>query len=411
MRIILLLLILITGLHVVAQTKCTAGEYILQQSTNSFPLYKPLTNIPSTIINTSSSARVMGDGKGIVTIPVVFHVLYNNAGQNITDAKINQQLELLNKSFRKNNADTTKIPAAFKALAADCEIEFKLASSDPKRRATNGIVRKYTSVKSWMDDDKMKFSATQGSDAWDAEQYLNIWVCNLALSSGYSSFPGSESGKDGVVIRTSLIGNSKILVHEVGHWLGLRHLWGDTYCGDDLVDDTPKQSTYTPGCPSGIRPSCGGGAPGDMYMNYMDFTSDACLLMFTQGQKQRMWSFFASGGLRSGITNSWGLHPPTNDEIPLPEEGEEEEPQKLLKSAVKVYPNPAVNKLVIDMGANENWLGKTISIYNTKGAIVLRSVINSKQHTIDITKLLSGLYFVAGKHENGEVIKIKFIKN
>lgn len=410
MRIILLLFILITGIKSVAQTRCTAGEYLLLQSANGFTLPKPLTDNQLPIINTNSFARVMGDGKGVITIPVVFHVLYNSAGQNITEAKINQQLALLNKSFRKNNADTAKIPAAFKSLAADCEIEFKLATSDPMRRATNGIVRKYTSVKSWMDDDKMKASATQGSDAWDPQYYLNIWVCNLSLSSGYSSFPGSVPNKDGVVVKTSLIGNSKVLVHEAGHWLGLRHLWGDTYCGDDFVDDTPKQSTYTPGCPTGIRPSCGGGAPGDMYMNYMDFTSDACLLMFTHGQKQRMWSFFTPGALRAGITNSWGLHAPTNEEIPLPEE-EEEEPQKPLESTIKVYPNPAVNKLIIDMGTNENWLGKTVSIYNTKGAVVMRSVINSKQHAIDISKFISGLYFVAGKHENGEVIKIKFIKN
>lgn len=412
MRIILLLFVLLTGGIVNAQLACTSHEYSRQLLiSNRLPVQESQTT--ETFINgdagDNATLRYPGDGKGMITIPVVFHILYNTASQNITEATLQQQLHVLNTAFRKRNADTSKIPEAFKALAADVEIEFKLAISDPLRRATNGIVRKYTAVKNWMDDDKMKFASSGGSDAWDTKQYLNIWVCNLALSNGYSSFPGDPAGKDGIVIRTGLAGPSKVLVHEAGHWLGLKHLWGDSYCGDDLVDDTPQQSTFTPGCPTGVRLSCGGAAPGDMYMNYMDYTGDACLLMFTQGQKARMWRVFETGGLRAGIISSKGLTAPANDEIPLPGEGEE--PKQPIITALKVYPNPAVNRLIVDVGADDRWLGQNVLIYNTNGEVILRTVISSKQQAIDITKLLPGLYFVTGKQESGELIRIKFVKH
>lgn len=413
MRIIFLLFVLITGGAARAQLACSTQEYN-QQWRITTPVLLPGVTADDIVTGGSGSngaSRYMGDGKGVLTIPVVFHILYNNAGQNVDESLIRQQLVTLNTAFRKKNADTTNIPEAFKGLAADCEIEFKLAIADPQRRATNGIVRKYTSIKNWLDDDKMKSAASGGSDGWDAKQYLNIWVCNLALSSGYSSFPGDAIAKDGIVLKTGAVGLSKVLIHEAGHWLGLKHLWGDTYCGDDLVDDTPKQSTFTPGCPTGIRPSCGGGAPGDMYMNYMDFTSDACLLMFTHGQKARMWSNFVTNGKRAGIIDSKGLTPVANDEIPLPGEENPQKPEEPVAAALKLYPNPAINRLTVDVGADDRWLGKTISIYNTNGEQVLRSIINGKQQAIDITRLLPGLYFVAGKQENGEQIRIKFIKN
>lgn len=413
MRIFLLLFMLITGSVARAQLACSTQEYN-RQGRIVTPVVSTGGMTTDMVVNGGSGAgvtsRYMGDGKGVITIPVVFHILYNNAGQNLDESLIQQQLAVLNTAFRKRNADTTNIPQAFKGVAADCEIEFKLAVADPLRRPTNGIVRKYTAIKNWLDDDKMKSAAQGGTDGWDPTQYLNIWVCNLALSSGYSSFPGDAAAKDGIVLKTGIIG-SKVLVHEAGHWLGLKHLWGDTYCGDDEVDDTPRQSTFTPGCPTGVRPSCGGSAPGDMYMNYMDFTSDACLLMFTQGQKVKMWSNFVMNGKRAGIIDSKGLTVPANDEIPLPGEENPQKPEEPVVPALKLYPNPAINRLTVDMGADDRWLGKTISIYNTKGELVLRNIVTGKQQAIDITKLLPGLYFVAGKQDDGEHIRIKFIKN
>jgi hypothetical protein len=129
---------------------------------------------------------------------------------------------------------------------------------------------------------------------------------------GYSSVMGGPVKKDGIVIDRAAFGSGgngggynmgRTAVHEAGHWLGLKHIWGDTDCGDDLVDDTPKQSFYDVGCPTGIRVTCNNGPNGNMYMNYMDFTDDACLNLFTLGQKERMRALFEAGGPRHALLN------------------------------------------------------------------------------------------------------------
>jgi hypothetical protein len=307
------------------------------------------------------------------------------------------------------NEDTFKTPAAFKNIAADCEIEFKLATVDPKKRATNGIVYKYTPIKEWEQDDKMKFSSEMGDDAWDADSYLNIWVCELGRLAGYSSFPGADKKKDGVVLDFGAFGITggnyglgRTAVHEIGHWLNLKHLWGDKYCGDDLVDDTPKQSTYTVNCPSSVRISCSNAPNGDMYMNYMDFTNDACINLFTEGQKTRMRSLFAAGGARHSILSSNGLGTPMIFEAPLPNEPRWLHP--------KIYPVPSNDELTIDMAYDERWIGKTITVFNLQGQAMMKILITSRILTINISKLQSGVYFLSAKREDGELIKEKFIK-
>src|SRR6185436_7443681 len=121
-------------------------------------------------------------------------------------------------------------------------------------------------------------------------------------------------------------------------WLSLKHLWGDTYCGDDGVGDTPKQAGYNIECPGVINITCGNGPYGDMYMNYMDLTNDACMNLFTQGQKARMRTLFDQGGPRSSLLVSKGLNPPLTSEIELPEE----DPKWLHP---QLYPNPATTQL------------------------------------------------------------------
>src|SRR4030095_8288856 len=166
---------------------------------------------------------------------------------------VKTQILALNRDFRKLNSDTIKIPEAFKPLAADCGIEFQLATTDPKGRATSGVIHKYSPITKWSMDDKIKFSSEMGDDAWDANNYLNIWVGPLDKFLGYSSIPGDPIEKDGVVISNSAFGirgggaygKGRTSVHEVGHWLGLKHLWGDADCGDDGGADTTKQRNYT----------------------------------------------------------------------------------------------------------------------------------------------------------------------
>jgi hypothetical protein len=195
----------------------------------------------------------------------------------------------------------------------------------------------------------------------------------------------------------------KTTVHEVGHWLNLRHIWGDQYCGDDGVSDTPKQASYTVGCPSTTRVTCGNGPYGDMYMNYMDYTNDDCINMFTQGQKQRMRSLFAAGGVRNGLLLSKGLDAPLISESSLPEE----EPKWLHP---QVYPIPAASQLTVDVMYDARWMGKTIFITNIQGQSIMSVTITSKKQVIDISRLTPGIYFLAAKKDDGESIKQRFVK-
>jgi len=254
--------------------------------------------------------------KAVITIPVVVHVLYNTTAQNISDAQIQSQINILNQDFRKLNADASSIPSTFTGVAADCELNFCLATVSPTGAATTGIVRKQTSVTSFSSDDAAKYSAQGGDDAWNSAKYLNLWVCNLGGGLlGYAQFPGGAAATDGVVINYTAFGNTgtaaapynkgRTATHEIGHWLNLRHIWGDATCGNDQVADTPVHSTSNYGCPSHPKSnSCGTSA--EMFMNYMDYTDDACMYMFTAGQKARMQSLFVSGGARVGLATSNG---------------------------------------------------------------------------------------------------------
>jgi len=259
--------------------------------------------------------------RAVKTIPVVVHVVYKNANENISDAQILSQIDILNKDFRKLNADTSVIPAPFKGLAADCEFQFCLAQLDPNGNPTTGIVRVPTTVGPFSGNDAVKFTAQGGDNAWDRNKYLNIWVCNIMGYLGYSSFPGSPAELDGIVCYFGAFGTGgatlppynlgRTATHEIGHWMNLFHIWGDdgTGCfGSDRVDDTPNQGGYNSNCPTFPKLSCNNGPHGDMYVNYMDYSYDACLTMFTEGQKARMSALFAPGGARWSILSSNGCN-------------------------------------------------------------------------------------------------------
>lgn len=253
----------------------------------------------------------------VVSIPVVVHVLYNITEENISDAQIQSQIDVLNKDFRKLNSDIGSVPTAFAGLAADSEVEFCLATVDPNGATTTGITRTSTTKTSFGTDDKMKYTAQGGKDAWNTSKYLNLWVCDLGTSLlGYAQFPGGSAATDGVVIHYKYFGTigtatapyhkGRTATHEIGHWLNLRHIWGDANCGSDLVSDTPTQQTSNYGCPSYPHVTCSNGTNGDMFMNYMDYTDDACMYMFSTGQKTRMQSLFAAGGARASLLTSNG---------------------------------------------------------------------------------------------------------
>lgn len=396
-----------------AQKTCTTYFYQQEQLKSNPSLQQQLEAVENFTKLQLTSRTADREQNTIIKIPVVVHILYHYPSEKISDAVVQSQITALNKYFRRRNADTTSTPDYFRAVAADCEIEFQLAISDPRRRSTTGIIRKYTPVTKWTSDDQVKFSSQMGDDAWDSKSYLNIWVCNLDKFAGYSSVPGGDPAKDGLVIGFSAFGvnnsnsgyeQGKTAVHEIGHWLNLKHLWGDENCGDDGVDDTPKQASYTPGCPTTVRITCGNGPHGDMYMNYMDFTSDVCLNMFTQGQKARMRALFEPGGPRAGILTSKGLQPPLIMDIPLPEEND---PTWLKPN---LYPNPASSAMTLDLSYDQRWVGKTIFVSNLQGQNVMNLTVTSKILRIDISRLQAGVYFLAAKKDDGESMKLKFIK-
>jgi hypothetical protein len=246
----------------------------------------------------------------VITIPVVVHVVYNTSSENISDAQILSQINVLNQDFRRTNPDADGVWPQ----AADTEIQFCLATVDPSGNPTTGITRTSTSATSFSTANNMKFNSSGGKDAWPASSYLNIWVCDLSSGLlGYAQFPGGSASTDGVVCdylyfgtigtATAPFNKGRTTTHEVGHWLNLRHIWGDGGCTvDDFVSDTPLSDAPNYGCTIG-HVSC---SSTDMVQNYMDYSDDACMNLFTAGQTARMRALFSAGGARASLLSSAG---------------------------------------------------------------------------------------------------------
>ena len=418
MRTFLLGLLLFSVFELSAQRECATQQYLKYllgadaQTARNIRDVEIFTQRMSTQ-GTGSANRLAAEY--IIRIPVVVHVLYNTTAQNISDAQVKSQIDALNRDFRRLNADSVNTPLPFKSLAADVQIEFALATADPKGRATTGIVRKATGVTYWQMDDKIKYSEQGGDNAWDSRYYLNIWVGNTRSLLGYSSVIGAPADKDGIVINTSAFGtlnmsgaydNGRTAVHEAGHWLGLKHIWGDALCGDDGIYDTPTQSGFTTSCPTGIRTSsCGSNPAGDMYMNYMDFTNDACLNLFTTGQKEHMRSLFDDGAPRYSLLLSKGLNSPWTEES-LPEEAI---PVVIAPAQLKLYPNPTSSELVLDFEYDASWIGKEVKILNMNGVVIGIVLVSSKTQKVPLSTFTPGVYFIQGINGNKKISQ-KFIK-
>lgn len=336
----------------------------------------------------------------IVTIPVVVHVVYANATQNVPDATVQQQIDVLNKDYHKLNTDWTNTPAVFQSLVADCGVQFCLASKDPNGATTTGIVHKSTTVASWSSDDKVKSATTGGDNAWDATKYLNLWVCNLGSGLlGYAQFPGGSNSTDGVVVLYSSLpggaapyGMGRSATHEVGHWLNLHHIWGDASCGDDLVADTPTQSTSNFGCPTFQHVTCSNGPNGDMFMNYMDYVDDNCMVMFSNGQKTRITACLNSS--RTGLLTSAASKCTTTDIT-----------ENSLSDNISLYPNPSTGEVFIStVLPSINTMD--IKVYNAIGESVISKRVNTNQETkIDLSSNPDGIYLFEIKTSAGNITK------
>jgi hypothetical protein len=405
------LLVVIVTLSAYSQRTChtnnKVNEYLAEHP--EFAAYHQ--EVMDYIRNTENTNIIFNRGSNsttaVVTIPVVFHVLYKNATENISDAQINSQLDVLNKDFRKLNTDfNTVVPAAFRPFAADLEIVFCKATKTPTGATTTGITRK--AVNSSFDLYNNYFTSS-GEPAWNTSKYLNIWIGRFNDSTllGFAlppSFAGQN--RDGLCIGDQFFGTTgtasspynkgRTATHEIGHYFGLYHMWGDsndpTVCGtavnSDEVADTPATDTPYFGCPTfpTNTNACTSTTNGSMFMNYMDYVNDACMGFFTAGQKLRTQSTLS--GPRLSLLSSTGCASLGLSDFEA-------------QQAIAVYPNPASKYFMItspQVSIDE------VQIFNTVGQLVKTQKLTQTNNEINIEDLASGTYYLR-IYNQGEFLK------
>lgn len=331
----------------------------------------------------------------ILTVPVVVHIIHSGqtegSGQNISDNRVRSQIEALNRDYRKMNSDVNQVPGEFASLAADTEIEFKLVDKDPQGQFTKGIVRhQYNNINNidYIEDVIKPFNK------WNPDKYLNIWVLKIPQQGviGYSYLPSASmvgSNIDGVVIDYEKFGqisntnNGRTCTHEVGHYLGLMHPWGNdssnpNCTSDDNINDTPKSDGPYFGCPSHPKFSC---TSSDMFMNYMDYVDDHCMHMFTNGQKNVLRSILLNQ--RSSLLDNGTIT--SNEEV------------SFLTNTINCYPNPAINGLTIDVEHTNTQKYTNIKLLNAVGQVLSIWDFNNQKSIstfIDVSNFSNGIYFI-----------------
>jgi len=397
---------------VIAQTaeKCGTVPY-MQQLISKHPALKGRLEDNEKGLQKKIAEKIPSQSSVNRIVPVVVHLIWNTPQQNLCDAQIRSQIDVLNEDYHRLNADTVNTPGPFKQLGGDANIHFVLANRDPQGNKTTGIIRSYTDYEDFPVGGDVKFTATGGQDEWNPNWYLNIWVCNLEGSIlGFATLPGTANpGEDGVVIATKAFGwqsydpsgkynLGRTTTHEVGHWLNLLHIWGDDggNCSqDDEVADTPEQGDYTFDCPDFPVKSCSNGPNGNMFMNYMDYTDDRCMNIFTKGQIDRMQA--ALDTLRPGILTSPGY---VND-------GDSADGlNNKLKAGIIIAPNPFVDEFDIHVRL-KNISNLEVEVFDVSGKLVLNKQFNDCQceiFHIDAKKLTPGIYIARVKSAEETVV-------
>ena len=357
-------------------------------------------------------AKYSNSTHSVITIPVVVHVVWNIAAENVSDSQVVSQINVLNEDFARMNSDTTNTPPVFQTIASNPQIQFCLAQRDPQGNATNGITRTQTSKTafgSFSIDTSIWYTSLGGQDEWDTLQYFNLWVCDLGpFLGGIGFWPGATSmvpgSKDGVLINYITFGTfgsatapynlGRTTTHEVGHYLDLHHLWGDinnnsscTY--SDYCNDTPTQVQATQGaCPAFPKTDgCTTGGNGIVWMDFMDYTNDACRNMFTNDQSSRMNACLA--GARVGLTTSLGCTPAV---IGINE--------VLQMNDVTIFPNPSRGEFQIQ---SSEFRVEKVEVFDMLGKIVIQKTFNSIQATLNLNQ--RGVYSVKISSVENSIVK------
>ena len=430
-KIILCLMILLTGIGFSQKKRCGTDELNFNRLQQNPSLIKSRQQQELTLqksILSSSKKRIN------LTIPVVVHVIYNSDFENESNEQIESQIDALNRDFNNLNSDSLISSHAFYPIVGNIGIKFELATKDPSGKITTGITRTKTSKTSWIEDDlnkdNMKFTSTGGIENWDPKKFLNIYTVRFDDAVGllgYAYFPedlASFPETDGVVVDFRCFGTKgtsgsegftpynlgRTVTHEVGHWLGLFHIWGDKVfetdkvCGDDNVADTPPAEGDNSGNPVfPFRPNnkCGSDKNGEMFMNYMDYVHDKSMVMFSKGQVTRMTS--AINTFRTDLlkyspstikVNSITINSPNNNSVFNKLEG-------TIQLSSVVLPINATNKnvkwsCVPDTIATIDQTGKitilkegkvTITVQSTDGSLISASkeisIINESTTALD----------------------------
>lgn len=334
-----------------------------------------------------------------ITIPVVVHILWKEDEQNISDEQVHSQIEVLNKAFQARPDNIDIIPTHFQDLIANIDLDFCLAQRSPQGHTTNGIVRTRTTINIFNSNANLLFNSDLGgSDIWNPNEYLNIYVANLAENiNGRGIFPSEASATmDGVIINYRYFGNTgtaldypaynlgNTCVHEVGHYLNLQHIWGSELglCSlDDGINDTPRQNiSYLGECPNDTRNTCDSR---DMYMNYMNYTNDACLAMFTPQQKERMLATL--NGTRASLKNSNGCKTVSNI-------------QSSNFTGINIYPTLLSNQELLKIHLPSLFPKTQLRLFALNGQIVTSTVFFSqKEYQWQLPELAKGIYFLQVK--------------